>query len=263
MKEKIKMIGSIIILLFVMILSIILFALAAKKNERIVDNREKETINIITTTTAVPQVSSVITEVDENLTETSCNSTTTTTPTSTITTTTTEHKSNEEIANEVIEGKWGNGEERKRKLIEAGYDWQEIQNKVNELCPITITTTEKIDTLSENNLEISENNSETDIAEPTKNYTEPKENMRLLGNLKITGYVATGNPTASGVMPYVGGVAMNKSYCLPYGTQIYIEGLGYYTINDTGCKYGVVDVFCSTLSECYNLTQYTNVYVCE
>ena len=41
-------------------------------------------------------------------------------------------KSNEELANEVIEGKWGNGEERKRRLTEAGYNYEEIQRLVNE-----------------------------------------------------------------------------------------------------------------------------------
>ena len=40
-------------------------------------------------------------------------------------------KSNEEIANEVINGKWGIGEERKRKIEQAGYNYQEIQNIVN------------------------------------------------------------------------------------------------------------------------------------
>lgn len=39
----------------------------------------------------------------------------------------------EEIAKEVIEGKWGNGEERKKRLEAAGFDYLEIQNKVNEL----------------------------------------------------------------------------------------------------------------------------------
>ena len=38
-----------------------------------------------------------------------------------------------EIAKEVIQGKWGNGEERKRRLTAAGYDYAVIQNKVNEL----------------------------------------------------------------------------------------------------------------------------------
>ena len=41
-------------------------------------------------------------------------------------------KSNEEIANEVIAGKWGNGMERKYALTAAGYDYQVIQDIVNK-----------------------------------------------------------------------------------------------------------------------------------
>ena len=41
-------------------------------------------------------------------------------------------KSNEEIANEVIAGKWGNGEDRKRRLAQAGYDYSTIQSIVNQ-----------------------------------------------------------------------------------------------------------------------------------
>lgn len=41
-------------------------------------------------------------------------------------------KSADEIANEVIAGKWGNGQLRKEKLEAAGYDYNEIQSKVNE-----------------------------------------------------------------------------------------------------------------------------------
>lgn len=90
--------------------------------------------------------------------------------------------------------------------------------------------------------------------------TEPVS-MTYIGNLYITGYVATGNPTASGVYPYVGGVAMSRSYGFEWGTTIYIDGLGYYTLFDTGCSYGVVDVFCNTIPECYDLTSWRDVYV--
>ena len=38
-----------------------------------------------------------------------------------------------EIAKEVIQGKWGNGDERKKRLTAAGYDYAVIQSKVNEL----------------------------------------------------------------------------------------------------------------------------------
>lgn len=38
-----------------------------------------------------------------------------------------------QIAKEVIAGKWGNGETRKKKLKAAGYDYDKVQKKVNEL----------------------------------------------------------------------------------------------------------------------------------
>ncbi|MBO7241790.1 MAG: glycoside hydrolase family protein [Methanobrevibacter sp.] len=42
-------------------------------------------------------------------------------------------KSNKEIAREVLQGKWGNGATRKKKLAEAGYNYSEVQKIVNEL----------------------------------------------------------------------------------------------------------------------------------
>lgn len=42
-------------------------------------------------------------------------------------------KNNEDIAKEVIAGKWGNGRERKENLIAAGYDYNKIQAIVNKL----------------------------------------------------------------------------------------------------------------------------------
>lgn len=41
-------------------------------------------------------------------------------------------KSIDTIADEVIAGKWGNGNNRKTNLENAGYNYQEVQNKVNE-----------------------------------------------------------------------------------------------------------------------------------
>ena len=42
-------------------------------------------------------------------------------------------KTIEDIAKEVIAGKWGNGRERKERLTAAGYDYNKVQAKVNEL----------------------------------------------------------------------------------------------------------------------------------
>lgn len=42
-----------------------------------------------------------------------------------------EKKSNEEIATEVINGQWGNGDDRRNRLQAAGYDYDAIQSIVN------------------------------------------------------------------------------------------------------------------------------------
>lgn len=42
-------------------------------------------------------------------------------------------KTTTEIAKEVIAGKWGTGNTRKKRLIKAGYDYNKVQKKVNQL----------------------------------------------------------------------------------------------------------------------------------
>lgn len=42
-------------------------------------------------------------------------------------------KTNEEVAKEVVDGKWGNGDDRKNRLTKAGYDYNAIQSLVNQM----------------------------------------------------------------------------------------------------------------------------------
>lgn len=42
-------------------------------------------------------------------------------------------KTIDELAREVIDNKWGTGEDRKRRLTDAGYDYYAVQKKVNEI----------------------------------------------------------------------------------------------------------------------------------
>lgn len=60
--------------------------------------------------------------------------------TSTTTTSATGAKSVATLAQEVIDGKWGNGDERKQRLTAAGYDYSAVQAKVNELVKGTTAT---------------------------------------------------------------------------------------------------------------------------
>ena len=38
-----------------------------------------------------------------------------------------------ELAQEVLQGLWGNGADRKSKLTKAGYDYNAVQNEVNKI----------------------------------------------------------------------------------------------------------------------------------
>lgn len=58
----------------------------------------------------------------------------TSTASSTQAATTSPTKSVEEIAKEVLNGKWGNGAERKKKLEAAGYNYSQVQAIVNKMC---------------------------------------------------------------------------------------------------------------------------------
>ncbi|BBK61561.1 hypothetical protein A9CBEGH2_05010 [Amedibacterium intestinale] len=61
----------------------------------------------------------------------------------------TNNKSIDELAREVINGLWGNGSDRKNKLISASYDYDAVQNRVNEILDGGKATPSKsIDTLA-------------------------------------------------------------------------------------------------------------------
>ncbi len=53
-------------------------------------------------------------------------------------------KTIDELAKEVINGKWGNGDERKNRLTSAGYDYNAVQKRVNEILKGTSTQTFKV-----------------------------------------------------------------------------------------------------------------------
>lgn len=63
------------------------------------------------------------------------------TTTTTNSSSTTKKKSNAEIAKEVINGKWGNGTERKKKLEAAGYNYSAVQKEVDKLLAADAKTT--------------------------------------------------------------------------------------------------------------------------
>ena len=61
-------------------------------------------------------------------------------------------KSVDELANEVINGSWGNGDDRKKRLTSAGYNYDEVQARVNEKLGINKSNTEYYTVISGDNL---------------------------------------------------------------------------------------------------------------
>lgn len=92
----------------------------------------------------------------------------------------------------------------------------------------------------------------------------PEAASRVL-QMVATAYTHTGQPTASGVQPYVGGVAVDPRV-IPLGTRLYVEGYGPAQAVDTGglIKGNRIDLFLETAEECYSWGKRTvNVYVIE
>jgi 3D (Asp-Asp-Asp) domain-containing protein len=68
--------------------------------------------------------------------------------------------------------------------------------------------------------------------------------------MEATAYTHTGNATFTGIMPYVGVVAVDPRV-IPLGTRMYVEGYGFGLAADTGgvIKGNIVDVFMDTREE--------------
>lgn len=69
--------------------------------------------------------------------------------------------------------------------------------------------------------------------------------------VEATAYTYTGNPTATGVWPREGLIAVDPRV-IPLGTEVYVEGYGYAIAADTGgaIKGNIIDVFFPSLQTC-------------
>lgn len=94
---------------------------------------------------------------------------------------------------------------------------------------------------------------------------ENNEEMISLGAWHITAYTHTGYNCANGNYPTAGYTVAQNS--MNFGTKIYIEGIGYRTVEDRGPGYlgtSWCDVFMDSYSECVQFgSQYREVFLCE
>ena len=101
---------------------------------------------------------------------------------------------------------------------------------------------------------------------PVEMETETElNNMVYSGNYMMTAYTWTGNPCANGNYPTDGySVACNS---LPFGTRIYIEGIGERVVEDRGpdsMSGAWLDVYMDSYDACVQWgVQYRDVYIIE
>jgi 3D (Asp-Asp-Asp) domain-containing protein len=93
---------------------------------------------------------------------------------------------------------------------------------------------------------------------------DPKADWELLGEWRITAYAETGYPCANGNYPTLGyTVACNS---LPFGTEVYIDGVGFRTVEDTdGGAMGNewIDLYLVDYTTCVQWgDQYRKVWLC-
>ena len=100
-------------------------------------------------------------------------------------------KSINEIAKEVIKGNWGNGNERKTKLTQAGYNYSEVQSVVNSM--LKGNNTQTTTTTKKNNTGTTAKNNKNTTATPTNT----NSNIDIKGVDKSVVNTMTSNYTES------------------------------------------------------------------
>lgn len=110
---------------------------------------------------------------------------------------------------------------------------------------------------------------ETPTAAETPSVSETPNSISEAGAktiLNCTAYTATGNATASGVMPQANHTIASWSG-LPFGTKIYIPSIGKtYTVEDRGgaVTEGIIDIYMDTYDECIQFgRQYLEAYITD
>ncbi len=148
----------------------------------------------------------------------------------------------ETIANEVINGEWGIGQDRINNLTAAGYNAEEIQNLVDSLMPEPVYVEESYYT------EPVYNYSDGNVLNPYigvvyyNGHKETYYSQRVLpgGGLNIPGRYVAEDGTIRDENGYIC-VAADPSF-LSYGSVVETS-LGIGKVYDSGCAYGTVDIY--------------------
>lgn len=106
----------------------------------------------------------------------------------------------------------------------------------------------------------------------TDDTKEQTEGMTYIGTFQATAYCScekccgkwSGGPTASGTMPVQGRTIASDWDVLPAGTEVYIDGLGWRTVEDTGSAIQGqdIDIYMQSHEAAVNFgVRYVDVYM--
>jgi GH25 family lysozyme M1 (1,4-beta-N-acetylmuramidase) len=121
---------------------------------------------------------------------------------------TTQSKSIDEIAREVIAGKWGSGEDRKKRLTNAGYNYSEVQARVNQILKGDKPTINRNLPI----IDLSHHNTVSDWNKVTKS---------VGGVILRLGYRSYGGGVITTDKKYNEFLAQVKSHNIPYGIYFF------------------------------------------
>jgi len=166
--------------------------------------------------------------------------------------TTTQQKGENGSETLTYEDVYENGE-----LVESSLASTEVTKK--SVSEILLVGTKVVDRTVSVSAEITLSNDNRADKDPPK-----ESDVEKVVYVQATAYTHTGNKTATGVMPYVGMIAVNPKQ-IPYGTKLYVEGYGYGVAGDTGgfrfSDRFQIDLFMDTYQECMNWGRRNNVKV--
>ena len=153
-----------------------------------------------------------------------------------------ESKSNDEVVQDVLNGLYGNGQERYDKLTAEGYDADLIQSLIDEMVPA------EVQDMSTGTIEPQYYSSSEGALNPYvgvvyyNGHKETYYSQRVLpgDGLNIPGRHVAGDGTIRDGEGYIC-VAADPSY-LPYGSLIETS-LGAGKVYDSGCDYGTIDIY--------------------
>ena len=192
-----------------------------------------------------------------------------------------EGETEESSEEQILETEEGGDETTEEPYYEETEEYPQEVEVVTEDYTFTTTELETDGELSEDYYEVMaqhlaeeiaarqerEETTEEEYYEETQEEAESSSENGLiyLGVYEVTAYEWTGNPCANGNYPTEGyTVACNS---LPFGTVVYIEGIGYRTVEDRGADWHSstwIDLYLGDENACYAFgRQYLNVYIVE